>query len=808
MERWIRNRFTPNLPLYREKDRVTASREHVGIAHEVALEGMVLLKNENRALPLARGSRIALFGKAVCDYVKGGEGSGLVNSPYARSLADGLELLSKEVSVFPDTISYYRENLKEQYAEGKIPGLTEEPKLPEEMVMRARSFADTAVLSFCRTSGEGWDATSSMGGPKEVEECNQWMANFAEKLYPNGSFYLNEAEKSLVTEICTVFPHVIVCLNTGIVMDTSWIRDNPAVSAALLMWQGGMEGGLAAAQLLLGDTTPCGHLADTIPYRLEDIPSTSGFHDNDGYVEYTEDIFMGYRYFYTIPNAAKKVCYPFGYGLSYTSFSVENTRLLIEGKGKAAYIEAVTTVTNVGAFSGKEVVQLYLSAPQGKLGKAAKVLAAYQKTPILSPGETVQIRLSFALKDFASYDDTGKIQKSAYILEAGTYRFFLGTNVRDAVLLNAGYVLEQDVITEQLTECLTPSQLSRKLCADGTYQKLQCSPYPEENYCGLMRQSFEETEAIVPASRARKRYKLSEWPCGNPTLNDVADGRISLDEFISAIPDEMLTDLLGGQPNTGIASSQGIGNIPEFGVPNVMTSDGPAGINIQKSAGITTTAFPCSTLLACTWNPDIVYEVGRAGAEELKENNLSVWLTPAINLHRSPLCGRNFEYYSEDPLLAGRQAAALVRGIQSLRVGCCVKHFALNGKETNRKMSDTRVTERAARELYLKPFEIVIKEASPWSVMGAYNMINGVRACENRDLLTTILRNEWHFTGFVTTDWWTTGEQYREILAGTDLKMGCGFPERLLKAMEIGIISRKDLEQAGKRLLAFILKLD
>lgn len=808
MERWVRNRFIPNLPLYEGKERVTASKEHAEIALNAALEGMVLLKNENQSLPLKKGSRIALFGKAVCDYVKGGEGSGLVNSPYARSLADGFMLLSEEVSVFQDTVSFYKENLEKQYAQGKIPGLTEEPELPEDMITRARAFTDTAILSFCRTSGEGWDAMSSMGSPKEVEACNQWMADLAEKLYPNGCFYLNEAEKALVSKICGTFPHVIVCLNTGIIMDTSWIRQNSSVSSALLMWQGGMEGGLAAARLMMGDAVPCGHLADTIPNRLEDLPSTADFHENDEYVEYTDDIFMGYRYFCTIPGAEEKVCYPFGYGLSYTTFLIENTKLLLEGEGKNTHVEVRTAVSNIGDFAGKEVVQLYLEAPQGKLGKASKVLAAYQKTPLLSPGETAQVRLTFDLRDFASYDDTGKIQKSAYILEAGTYRLFLGPNVRDAVSLKEDYVLESDIVTEQLTECLVPLQLSRKLCADGTYEKMSCTSCPEEDDHGLARQSFAETEAIVPASRARKRYKLSEWPCGNPVLNDVAEGKISLGEFTAALPDEILADLLGGQPNTGVASSQGIGNIPEFGVPDVMTSDGPAGINIQRCAGIRTTAFPCSTLLACTWNPDITYAVGRAGAEELKENNLSVWLTPAVNLHRSPLCGRNFEYYSEDPLLAGKQAAALVRGIQSLRVGCCVKHFALNGKETNRKMSDTRVTERAARELYLKPFEIIIKEEDPWSVMGSYNMINGIRACENRDLLTTILRGEWKFKGFVTTDWWTTGEQYREILAGTDLKMGCGFPERLLKAMEMGLISRKDLERAGKRLLAFVLKLD
>lgn len=807
MEHWVRNRFTPNQPLYKGKPPVTASKEHIAVSLQAALEGMVLLKNEPNVLPLAKGSRIALFGKAVCDYVKGGEGSGLVNSPYARTLAEGFALLEDEVSVFPDTIPFYQSHLEQQYAAGRIPGLTEEPEMPGELLDQARAFTDTAVLAFCRTSGEGWDAKSPLGRASEIEACNQWMADLAGTLYPEGCFYLNEAEKNLIRQVCGRFPHVIVCLNTGTIMDASWIRENPSVSAALMMWQGGMEGGLAAARLIMGDDVPSGHLSDTIPNRLEDLPSTENFHENDSYAEYTEDIFSGYRFFSTIPGADRKVCYPFGYGLSYTSFLLQDLKWSVR-EHSSFEIEAEVTVSNHGKYAGKEVVQLYMEAPQGRLGKAARVLVAYQKTPLLKPGEEVCLHLAFDLQDFASYDDVGIIQKSAYILEKGTYRFYLGTNVEEASLLQESFALGEDVVTRQLTECLAPSQLSRRLRADGNYETLPCRPYAREDDHGLPRQSFEETEAIVPASRARKRYKLSAWPCGNPTLTDVAEGRLSLKALVQKLPDEMLADLLGGQPNTGVASSQGIGNIPEFGVPNVMTSDGPAGINIQKSAGITTTAFPCSTLLACTWNPEITYAVGRAGAEELKENNLSLWLTPAVNLHRSPLCGRNFEYYSEDALLAGKQAAALVRGIQSLRVGCCLKHFALNGKETNRKISDSRVSERAARELYLKPFEIVVKEAGPWAVMGAYNKINGIRACENRDLLTTILREEWHYDGFVMTDWWTTGEQYREILAGTDLKMGCGFPERLLTAMEQGLISREDLERAGERILAFILRLD
>ena len=277
---------------------------------------------------------------------------------------------------------------------------------------------------------------------------------------------------------------------------------------------------------------------------------------------------------------------------------------------------------------------------------------------------------------------------------------------------------------------------------------------------------------------------------------------------MAQLSDEDLAHLLGGQPNTGVANTFGMGNLPLYGVPNIMTADGPAGLRIAPECGVCTTAFPCSTQLACSWNEEIVEKVGRAGGAEVKENNIALWLTPAVNIHRSPLCGRNFEYYSEDPFLTGKLAAAMVRGIQSNHIGATVKHFALNNKETNRKNSDSRASERAIREIYLKAFEIIVKEASPWAIMSSYNIINGVRASENREMLEDILRGEWGFDGIVTTDWWTNGEHYKEVNAGNDIKMGNGFPERLLAAKEKGAISRKEMEISARRLLEMILKID
>ena len=274
------------------------------------------------------------------------------------------------------------------------------------------------------------------------------------------------------------------------------------------------------------------------------------------------------------------------------------------------------------------------------------------------------------------------------------------------------------------------------------------------------------------------------------------------------LSDEQLATLLGGQPNMGMANTFGYGNLPEVGVPNAQTCDGPAGVRINPEVGVVTTAFPCSTLLACTWNEDMCYRVGEAGGAEAKECNFGAWLTPAVNIHRSPLCGRNFEYYSEDPFLAGKQAAAMVRGIQSNNIIATPKHFALNNKESNRKASDSRASERAIREIYLKAFEIIVKEAEPWSIMSSYNIINGQRASESKDLLTGILREEWGFEGVVVSDWWGYGEHYKEVLAGNDIKMGCGYTDQLLEAIDRKALKRKDLEKSAERVLKMLLKLD
>ena len=807
MEKWTRVKFQPNLPLGENGERLTGSLGHIGLSKEAAKEGMVLLKNRGDILPLKKGTRVALFGKAAFDYVKGGGGSGDVTVAYIRNLYEGLKMQKDVVSIFEPLCDYYRKDVERQYAQGSVPGMTIEPEVPRELLDEAKAYADTAVISICRFSGEGWDRKSIVDTDnKNMGEGELDMAVRSSKIFANGDFCLSAQEAAMVETVKKNFSKVVVVMNVGGMVDTSWFVREDAIGAVLMAWQGGMEGGLAAAELLAGKGNPSGKLSDTFAQTLEDYPSTGDFHESRDYVNYTEDIYVGYRYFETVPGADQKVNYPFGFGLSYTTFQTD----VLSAEEKDGQVRIQVQITNTGSRDGKEVVQVYFEAPQGRLGKPKRQLIAFAKTRSLRPGESQRLYLSFEIRDMASYDDTGKVQKAAYVLEKGDYFFHVGTSVRDTVRLDYVYQVKGDTVTEQLESRLTPSELPRRMLSDGSYEEVPQREGNDPNANELERMPEDMMEGYVPAVRPRDRYQLWREPYkkGAHIFKEVAEGKLTPEEFLAQLTDEETAQLLGGQPNTGVANTFGYGNLPEYGVPSVMTADGPAGLRIAPECGVTTTCWPCSTLLACSWNPEIVEAVGLAGGAEVKENNIAVWLTPAVNIHRSPLCGRNFEYYSEDPYLAGKLASAMVRGIQANHIGATVKHFALNNKETNRKNSDSRVSERAAREIYLKAFEIIVREAKPWSIMTSYNIINGHRASENADLLEGILRGEWGFDGCITTDWWTCGEHYKEVKAGNDIKMGCGYPERLLDALEKGCLTREEMDACALRVLKLILKID
>lgn len=805
MTRWQRAKYQPNLPLYPGKERVTGSREHIELSRRAAGEGMVLLKNEGDILPLKRGARVALFGKASVDYVKGGGGSGDVTVAYVRNLCEGMKIKEQEgkLSLYPALEEFYKKEMEGQYKQGAVPGMTWEPELPENLLADAAAYADTAVISICRFSGEGWDrkAAADGKGSEILSEHDKRQIELNSRLFENGDFYLSKAEEKMVNQVKRAFSKVIVVLNVGGMVDTSWFREERKLPSVLMAWQGGMEGGLAQADVLCGDVNPSGKLADTFASSLDDYPSTETFHESPYFVDYTEDIYVGYRYFETIKGADKKVNYPFGFGMSYTKFEIKE--LSCHCGEEQAVLRA--EVTNIGGCAGREVVQVYYSAPQGLLGKPKRELAAFQKTRLLQPGERQVVLLPVSYASMASYDDLGKVQKSAYILESGEYHFYVGNSVEDAKDVGQTWNLAETRIVEQLSAKAVPHRLEKRLLASGEYEKLPMDEPEEEE--GLKRQDPKTLGGVLP----EVRYLPGQTPMERQKkiqLLDVAEGRASVKDFLAQMSDEEIASLLGGQPNTGVANTFGMGNMPEYGIPNIMTADGPAGLRIAPECNVTTTAWPCATLLACTWDTELVEQVGRAGAEEVKENHIGVWLTPAMNIHRSPLCGRNFEYYSEDPYLAGKMGAAMVRGIQSIHIGASVKHFACNNKEMNRLESDSRVSERALREIYLKAFEIVVKEEAPYTIMSSYNLLNGTHTSENRDLLTGILREEWGFDGMVTTDWWTLGEHYREAKAGNDIKMACGYPRRVVEALEKGYITREELECCASRIISMILKID
>jgi len=770
MYNWLRFKCNPCFPLGENGRRITGCDEHINLSRKAAGEGMVLLKNEANILPLSPENRIALFGKASADYVKGGGGSGDTTVEYVRNLCEAMEIKETEqkVKLLAPINEFYRNFVTGEYSKGIVAGRVAEPEIPIELLQQASEECDIAVVSICRYSEEDHDRT--------VEN----------------DYYLSEDEKKLVSSVTECFKKTVVVLNVGGVIDTSWFYKNPKIPAVLLAWQAGMEGGMAQADILCGDVCPSGKLTDTLAEKLEDYPSFENFNKAFEYAEYTEDIFVGYRYFETVPEKALRVNYPFGFGLSYTKFSIEKISAFIQNGN----INIKVKVTNIGKVSGKETVQVYTSSPNGVYSKPAKELRAFSKTGLLSPNDSQEITLTFAVNDLAYFNE----ERSAFVLESGKYTVLVGNSIRDLTEYFEFNLDEQTVYV--CGKYCIPKKLSRRMQADGTYKEVETSEYDNvAEHTDWPKKINWTYDPIQPDMRdcdvSGVKYSLI----------DVADGKVNLEKFINQLSNADLIDLAGGRPNSGVANTRGFGDLPKYAIPPVMTADGPAGLRILPDKGIYTTAFPCATLLACTWNTELVERVNRAGALEVLENNLGVWLTPALNIHRNPLCGRNFEYFSEDPIVSGEMAKAAVKGIQSVGISACVKHFCCNNKETGRYISDSRVSERALREIYLKGFEMVIKDAKPWVVMTSYNVLNGIHLSENKELIKGILRGEWGYDGLVISDWGNAAEHYRELKAGNNIRMPFGSGSRMLRALEEGLITRGELEENAYYVLDFILKL-
>lgn len=790
MKKYARFFYQPCLPLGKDGKAVTSSKEHIDISRQCADEGMVLLKNRDNVLPLKSGEKIALFGKASIEYIKGGGGSGEVYSSYVRNIYEGFLEKEKEgkVFVYLPLIEFYKNYIREN--EKYIPTKEQinatwdivnnmdfcqkrddmtydtfasmhvkEAEVPDELIKSAAENSDTAVFTISRFSAEGVDRRPVPG-----------------------DYYLSDTEKRLIDKLTENFSKVIIVVDSGAQIDLEYVADNDKVQGILFAWQGGMEGGLAIADILCGDVNPSGKLSDTITKSYDCYENKDDFTENFKFVNYHDDIYVGYRYFETIPGKKTCVRYPFGFGLSYTEFELSGIKCF-ETDDK---IIAVVNVKNTGNFAGKEVVELYYSCPQGKLGKPSIELGAFSKTKLLESGESELLTLSFDKYYLSSFDDLGKIEKSAYVLEHGKYKFYVGTSLRDVQKTDFELDISDDIVVQKLTDYCKPRKIDKRLTSDGSYEKLETT---DRDY--------------IYGKNELKKVKAPD----EAVMFDKVGEDISLDEFVRQFTDDELIDFVGGHAPTGVANTGCFGGLKRLGVPAVPTADGPAGIRLDTDTGVYTTALPCATLLACTWNTELVSKMGAAVGAEMRENNLGVFLAPAMNIHRNPLTGRNFEYYSEDPTVAGKIAAAFVRGVQSEKAAVSVKHFACNNKEADRFESDSRLSERALREIYLKGFEICVREGKPWTVMSSYNLINGQHTSESWELLTGILRNEWGYDGMVETDWGVKNDPVAEVRAGNDLKMPSGYNNDLKKGLEDGVITRADLELCVGRILKMFMKL-
>lgn len=699
------------------------------VSYDTAAEGAVLLENKG-TLPLdVENTNVAVFGRTQIDFAKGGGGSGDVNTTVLVNFIDGMAAAGIQY----DEVLYgvYQEWCTANPAIGAgsatAAGVSSEAEMPltPELVNSAVEKADVAIVIIGRNSTESYD-----------------------RAVTDGDWYLSSGEKAMLESVNAAFDEVVVILNIGSLIDLTWVADYDNITAILNAWQPGSYGTRAVGSILVGEVVPSGKLTDTWAYNYEDYPASKYGTFGTGVADplYNEDIYVGYRYFETF--APDAVMYEFGYGLSYTTFNQE----ILDFSANASEITIKVKVTNTGhTYSGKEVVQVYYSAPQGRLGKPAYELAAFAKTDILAPGENQVLTITYNTNDMASYDDGGVTgNKSAYVLEVGEYKISAGNSVKN-VTSAGSYKVDSLVVTEQLAEALAP-ETNLNILTTGSYIAAT------DTYSTGKKTSPKRTLSVESKYDTDLPWiELEGTTSTKFSFEEVAKGTKTAQEFIAQYTLEELVPLFGGSKDPAIigkapGAAGGMGQI--FTEHGVVMADGPAGLRLNIAGGETgNTAFPVGTMLGCTWNVELIEKFGISVGEEAVYNYVDIWLAPALNIHRDPLCGRNFEYFSEDPVLSGMMAAATTKGVQSQGIGVVVKHFAVNSQEYNRKGSDSIISERAVREVYLKGFEIAIKAANPWYVMTSYNKINGSLASTNYELNTQILRDEWDFEGSVMTDW-------------------------------------------------------
>ena len=726
--------------------------KYAALARQAVAEGCVLLENEGQALPLRDGERVAVFGRMAFHYYKSGLGSGgLVNTRYVVGILDAL----KECEGI--------------HLDEKLMGIYED-----------------WIMENPYDEGQGWG---------RVPWCQKEM---------------DVTEEDMIRRVCEVSERTVVVLNVGNIIDMSWV-EKYRPQAVLYVWQGGQEGGNGVADVLTGKVCACGKLTDTIAADIKDYPSTENFGDPfKNY--YKEDIYVGYRYFETF--AKDKVLYPFGYGLSYTTFEMKAEVL----KNTGDEITLSVTVSNTGEVRGKEVVQVYVKVPQGKLGNPARKLIGFAKTKELAPGEQEEVCIVIQKYDMASYDDSGVTgHKSCYVLEEGCYEVFVGSDVRSAV--SVGCYEEEFRVIEELEEAYAPVEKFQRMKAvllpDGTYQAVTeevpvRTVDPQERRANEMPETLDYT--------GDKGYKLV----------DVLDKKVSMEEFIAQISEEDLIAIFRGEgmcsPKVTAGTAAAFGGVTDgltaLGIPVGCCSDGPSGIRMD--CGTKAFSLPNGTSFGCTFNVELVGALYEMTGKELRLNKIDSLLGPGMNIHRNPLNGRNFEYISEDPILTGRICAAQVKAMAKSGIGSTIKHFCGNNQEVGRSTSDSVISERALREIYLKGFEIAVKEGDARSVMTTYGSVNGLWTAGSYDLCTTILRKEWGFDGIVMTDWWAKsnyeGHQAEApvkapmVAAQNDIYMvvsdAKANPENddVEEMLHAGKITLGELQRNAANILGFLLK--
>lgn len=815
------------------KEERPYERVHKQIAREAAEQGFVLLKNAEQILPLAPPLPLALYGAGASKTIKGGTGSGDVNERKTVSIEQGLKDAGYRITSDAWLRSFDETYEKERYkwrdavwakvdadprgAEGLFDAYSQTPFEIPSGSLPTKTDADIAIYVISRIEGEGADRTPT-----------------------KGDYYLSDKEEAILTTICTLYEKVIVLLNIGSPIDLSFMDRFSNIDALLLISQPGMEGGTAVARLLSGCVSPSGKLTDTLAFHYEDYPSSATFSSNDGDLDktvYTDGIYVGYRYFDTFH---KPVRYCFGYGLSYASFALSDERCEKVGSGQVdCALQCHVRVTNTSTqYAGSEVVEVYASLPQTRLDKEYRRLVGFAKTRVLAKGATEEVSMVVPLKNLASYD----VSLSSWIIEKGSIIFFVGTSLENAhpfgVVKN-----EEDLIIE----------IDKPVCP--VQEPIEEIVAPRDEV--LERRGAILSQLSAPSIVLQKSDVLSLSPYEEKKTTPLDQGANVLVEQLTT---EQLIHLATGEMGQGETSNLGSAGIRvpgsaaqtsniamEQGIPSLVLADGPAGLRLTQEYEVQDgvivpqsfasslehgflsrgenkkgqnrwyqycTAFPVGTLLSQTWDTAVLERVGRAVEEEMEEFDITLWLAPGMNIQRNPLCGRNFEYYSEDPLLTGKCAAALTKGVQEKGVcGTTIKHFALNNQENNRMGMDSQVNERALREIYLRGFEIAIKEAHPFALMTSYNKVNGIHAANNADLCTAIVRDEWHFTGVIMTDW-TTTHYGPDCTASGCMKAGndCVMPgisadhDNIREALQKGEISLDTLKKCVAHLLSVIMK--